>query len=104
MPFKYASMYERLVANTAEPENAQACWLWTGKTDRSDYGRLNTCGEGSKTVTLMAHVAMAAIFFEIPEGHQVDHLCRSRPCINPDHLEPVTASENCRRRIYQGPP
>ncbi|WP_421877340.1 HNH endonuclease signature motif containing protein [Mycolicibacterium wolinskyi] len=34
---------------------------------------------------------------DIPENHQVDHLCRVRDCINPDHLEPVTQQENIAR-------
>jgi hypothetical protein len=34
---------------------------------------------------------------EIPEGMQIDHLCRVRNCVNPDHLEPVTSAENTRR-------
>lgn len=33
----------------------------------------------------------------IPEGLVIDHLCRNRLCVNPDHLEPVTSQENVRR-------
>jgi hypothetical protein len=33
----------------------------------------------------------------IPEGHQLDHLCRQPACVNPAHLEPVTQTENIRR-------
>lgn len=33
----------------------------------------------------------------VPEGMELDHLCRNRWCINPDHLEPVTHAENVRR-------
>ncbi len=35
----------------------------------------------------------------IPNGMQLDHLCRIKPCVNPDHLEPVTAKENYDRSL-----
>lgn len=34
---------------------------------------------------------------EIPEGLTLDHLCRNKACVMPDHLEPVTQAENHRR-------
>jgi hypothetical protein len=34
----------------------------------------------------------------IPDGLQIDHLCRNKPCCNPAHLEPVTAHVNTQRR------
>lgn len=39
----------------------------------------------------------------IPKGHELDHLCRVRRCVNPHHLEPVTCSENKRRVRRFGP-
>lgn len=97
-PRKYASLHERLIANTAEPENAQACWTWTAKRDRWGYGRFNA-REGGKVVVKMAHIEMMrTLGVEAPRGHHHDHLCRNPSCINPDHLEVVTAAENMRRR------
>ena len=96
---RYATLYERLVANTEEPAGEQACWLWKGKLNRrGGYGQFNVRQDG-KHVTLYAHrEILPALGIEIPPGHEPDHLCRESRCINPDHLEVVTAEENNRRR------
>lgn len=76
------------------------CWLWTGGT-RGGYGRLKLTDYG----TMEAHRASYELHKgKIPEGMQLDHLCRNRSCINPDHLEPVTLQENIRRgEVGKGP-
>ena len=93
----YASLYERLLANIHQPENDQACWCWAGKRDRWGYGRLNLWKNG-RTDTRMAHIEMLRQFEPIDTALEVDHVCRNPTCINPDHLEQVTPSENCKRR------
>lgn len=96
---RYASMYERLVANTHEPENGQGCWLWKGKLDRWGYARVSVHLPGVGTRNRMAHIEMYKLVVgPVPEGLELDHLCHSEHCLNPDHLEPVTHKENCRRR------
>lgn len=101
---KYGSLFERLVANTAEPENAQACWLWTGRLNEYGYPRLNVHDAArGRTVTVKAHRAMLE---EMHEGvfpfDEAGHLCHTRACINPDHLEVQTKSFNASdRRGYQ---
>ncbi len=69
------------------------CWIWQHKVDEDGYGRLRRNGK-----YLRAH----RFFYEqhigpIPGGFVVDHLCRIRNCVNPDHLEPVTNTENVAR-------
>lgn len=69
------------------------CFLWTGHTSR--FGYAQTTVEGRAVV---AHRAVfEAVVGPVPEGLVLDHLCRVRNCINPDHLEPVTVAENNRR-------
>jgi hypothetical protein len=69
------------------------CWLWTGGT-RGGYGRLKLADYGM----MEAHRASYEFHKgKIPEGLVLDHLCRNRSCINPEHLEPVTQLENIRR-------
>ena len=69
------------------------CWLWGGFIDPQGYGRFGCFGK-----LKLAHRVMYELRSgEIPAGLTLDHLCRRRDCINPEHLEPVTQAENTRR-------
>lgn len=71
------------------------CWEWGGSRLRSGYGNLHHEGR-----TLLAHRAFYELLVgPIPEGFQIDHLCRNPPCVRPDHLEAVTQAENLRRQF-----
>lgn len=69
------------------------CWEWTGYRLDSGYGRMSFAGR----MQVAHRIAYQILVGEIPNGLQLDHLCRNRGCVNPDHLEPVTAQENMRR-------
>ena len=65
------------------------CWEWVGQRDRNGYGRYNS---------YLAHRQVwESLVGPIPDGLVLDHLCRVRHCVNPDHLDPVTPEENNRR-------
>lgn len=81
------------LVNHIKPDGID-CWLWTGPIDVNGYGHVNV---GSTTTT--AHRAVyRGLVGNIPAALELDHLCRVRHCVNPDHLEPVTHLENVRRR------
>jgi hypothetical protein len=77
------------------PEPNTGCWLWLG-TGYRGYG--STRVPGWRRRTYPAHrVSFIAFRGPIPSGLTLDHLCRVKCCVNPDHLEPVTGAENSRR-------
>ena len=72
------------------------CWLWTGARTARDKRAYGCIGVEYKQQP--AHRVSYEMFVgPIPEGLDLDHLCRTRLCVNPDHLEPVTRRENLRR-------
>jgi len=74
-------------------DKSDACWMWQGPTERAGYGRVYWKGK-----TRYAHrVSFELSRGPIPDGLDIDHLCRNRGCVNPAHLDPVTHEENCRR-------
>lgn len=75
------------------------CWLWTQKLAPSGYGQF---GVGRRAIGTYGKKRAHRWAYEhlvgpIPEGLVLDHLCRVRHCVNPDHMEPVTSRENTLR-------
>jgi hypothetical protein len=73
------------------------CWNWTAGITRKGYA---TFWDQVQNRDRRAHRWAYEWFIgPIPEGLQIDHLCRNRRCVNPTHLEPVTARENTFRGV-----
>lgn len=69
------------------------CWVWTGNFQTHGYGTITVDGKGR-----VAHrFRWEKVNGPVPDGLELDHLCRNRACVNLDHLEPVTHAENVRR-------
>ncbi len=76
------------------------CWEWSGDIATNGYGsfRYGPMAGGQKQKVGRAHRLAWELFVgPIPNGLVIDHLCRNRRCVNPNHLEPVTHSENLLR-------
>jgi hypothetical protein len=69
------------------------CWQWTGSDNGKGYGVIQFDGRLQRVHRLSWEYLVGPI----PDGLVLDHLCRNKRCVNPDHLEPVTNRENVLR-------
>ena len=65
------------------------CWVWSGGGTSAGYGQFKR-----KYVHRLSYEEMVG---EIPQGLVLDHLCRNKRCVNPDHLDPTTIGINVTR-------
>lgn len=73
--------------------SSNGCWIWQGSVDSRGYGQLM-----SNSIVWRAHrFFYTNLVREIPPNYQIDHLCKIKLCVNPEHLEAVTQTENIKR-------
>lgn len=72
------------------PEPNSGCWLWTAATSNVGYSVYSI----NRKLVYGHRFSYESLVGPIPKGLDIDHLCRVRCCVNPDHLEPVTRREN----------
>ena len=80
-------------ARYLEPIPESGCWIWTGALTTRGYGSVRVANGTARAHRATYEMALGPI----PTGLELDHLCRVPTCVNPDHLEPVTHTENVRR-------
>jgi hypothetical protein len=78
------------VISVDRPLPTTACVIWSGCIQANGYGRVNGRGYAHR-------VAYEQVHGPIPRGLHIDHICRVRSCVNPEHLEAVSQKENNRR-------
>jgi len=77
------------------------CWQWIASLTHKGYAlfHVGSKKDGTNRMATAHLLAYKTLVGPVPDGKQLDHLCRNRGCVNPSHLEPVTGSENCLRGL-----
>ena len=96
-PFSPAKLQERFWEKV--DKTVGGCWLWTGGKSVQGYGQVGRVIAGKPTKLPAHRQAFEYLCGPIPEGKVLDHLCRTKICVNPDHLEPVSTEINMVRGV-----
>lgn len=94
VPLPPAERFWRFVS----PQSNDECWIWNGGLNNYGYGLLSGLKAKNHSYAVLAHrVGYELLIGPIPDGLEIDHLCRTRSCVNPEHLDTVTSRVNTLR-------
>lgn len=94
-PLLSGSPKGELINLFSKVEIGESCWLWTGPLNHDGYGlALHPLLRKKRGAHRVVYELLRG---SIPAGLEIDHLCRVRACVNPDHMEVVTHRENTLR-------
>ena len=88
-PINTALAARRLAVRTVAA--ADGCYVWTGHVSKYGYGQVHV-GDGTRMY--VHRLAYLLCYGSIPDGMEIDHLCRNASCLNTKHLEAVTHAVN----------
>lgn len=79
---------------------SSGCWLWRGFVDKCGYGKsMNSLYPGETLAHRLSWMHHRGL---IPSGCEIEHTCKTRNCVNPEHLEAITHQENVARAVAEG--
>ena len=82
-----------IMADNSEKDTETGCVLWTGSINHGGYGIVRR-GPWLRSGMMAHRIAVYLSGRDVPEGMVVDHMCRVRRCVNPEHLRVVTRGQN----------
>jgi len=90
-PMTAQQRLDSILGNASEDENG--CWIWHGAMRPHGYGHVHYMGRAQG----VHRIVYELMVHEIPEGLEIDHLCLTKACVNPYHMDPVTHAVNMQR-------
>lgn len=100
---RYRDIEDRLLARSVVIPHGHKhayCWMWMGRVEKNGYAKIGVYEGGGRENERVRNYWVHRVAYEtfhcaaIPDGFDVDHICRFPLCINPKHLRAIPAKKN----------